>query len=221
MRHAVFRFRAVSRHQSNCNAQTFTGLSCVSHPKLRCVKVPAATVTQTESSQAYRLAFPQFTFFTLVEAMMTSKRYLSAIAGAALFLAAATGSAGEFLVTNSLPTAETLPAPQVEFMVWDGTTTTTIAGCSEPTCFGWADGTDPTPGTGYVTHAKNNIGWAVSGGTSKGSVYLSVDGQKAASARPGRLLVWSATMGTHSLQVMTFNADGVAGWSPTVTISRQ
>jgi hypothetical protein len=33
--------------------------------------------------------------------------------------------------------------------------------------------------------------------------------------------VWSATMGTHTLQTMAYNADGVAGWSPQLTISRQ
>jgi len=151
---------------------------------------------------------------------MATRRNIGAIAGAALFLAAGSGLADEYLITDSLPTAETLPPPQVEFMVWDGTTTV-FAGCSEPTCFGWSDGSDPTPGTGYVTHAKNNIGWSVAGGTTKGSVYLYVDGQKVASARPGRLLVWSASMGTHTLYVMTYNADGAAGQSPTLTISRQ
>jgi len=145
---------------------------------------------------------------------------ISATVGAALFLATGPGYADEFLVTNSLPTAETLPPPQVEFMVWDGSTTV-FAGCSEPTCFGWADGSDPTPGTGYVTHAKNNIGWSVAGGAAKGSIYLYVDGQKVTSARPGKLLVWSATMGTHTLQTMAYNADGVVGWSPQVIISRQ
>ena len=149
------------------------------------------------------------------------KRTICAIAGAALFVAAGQGLADQYLVTNSLPSAETLPPPQVEFMVWDGTTTTSIAGCTDPTCFGWADGTDATPGTGYVTHAKNNVGWSVSGGSAKGSIYLYVDGQKATSARPGRLLVWSATMGTHTLQAMAFNADGVAGWSPELTITRE
>ena len=153
--------------------------------------------------------------------MMTTRRSIGAIAGAALLVAAGTVLADEYVITNSAPTAETLPPPQVEFMVWDGTTTTVIAGCSEPTCFGYADGSDPTPGTGYVTHAKNNIGWSVAGGAAKGSIYLYVDGKKAASARPGRLLVWSATMGTHTLQTMAYNADGVAGWSPTLTISRQ
>ena len=152
---------------------------------------------------------------------MKTKRSIRAVAAMALFLAAGHGLADQYLVTNSLPSAETLPPPQVEFMVWDGTTTTTIAGCTDPTCFGWADGTDPTPGTGYVTHAKNNIGWSVSGGSAKGSIYLYVDGQKATSARPGRLLVWSATMGTHTLQAMAFNADGVAGWSPELTITRE
>jgi hypothetical protein len=152
---------------------------------------------------------------------MATRQSIRAIAGAALLVAAGTVLAEEYLITNSAPAAETLPAPQVEFMVWDGTTTAVFAGCTEPTCFGWADGSDPTPGTGYVTHAKNNVGWSVSGGTSKGSIYLYVDGQKAASARPGRLLVWSATAGTHTLQAMAYNADGVAGWSPTLTISRQ
>jgi len=150
---------------------------------------------------------------------MTPRRNLSIIAATALLFA--TGAlADEFLISNSSPTAETLPPPQVEFMVWDGTTTT-IAGCTEPTCFGWADGSNPTPGTGYVSHPKNNIGWSVSGGAAKGSIYLYVDGQKATSARPGRLLVWTATMGTHTLQAVAYNADGVAGWSPTLTISRQ
>jgi len=151
---------------------------------------------------------------------MTTRRSVCAIAGAALLVAAGTVLADEYLVTNSAPTGETLPPPQVEFMVWDGTTTV-FAGCSEPTCFGWADGSDSTPGTGYVTHAKNNIGWSVAGGTPKGSIYLYVDGQKVGSARPGRLLVWSAAMGTHTLQTMAYNADGVAGWSPALTISRQ
>ena len=151
---------------------------------------------------------------------MTMTRSIGVIAGAVLFLAAGSGLAGEYLITDSAPTAETLPAPDVDFVVWDGTTTT-IAGCTEPTCFGFADGSDPTPGTGYVTHAKNNLGWSVGGGTSKGVVYLYVDGQKAASARPGRAMVWSATMGTHTLQMTTYNADGVAGWSPQLTISRQ
>lgn len=152
--------------------------------------------------------------------MMITSRSIRAVAGAALFAAAATVLADQFVVTNSAPAAETLPPPLVEFMVWDGTSTV-FAGCSDPTCFGWSDGSDPTPGTGYVTHAKNNVGWSVSGGSAKGSIYLYVDGQKATSARPGRLLVWSATMGTHTLQAMAFNADGVAGWSPTLTISRQ
>ena len=153
---------------------------------------------------------------------MTIRRGICAVAGAALFVAAGQGLADQYLVTNSLPSAETLPPPQVEFMVWDGTTTTTIAGCTDPTCFGWADGSDPTPGTGYVTHSKNNIGWSVSGGSAKGSIYLYVDGQKATSARPGKLLVWSVTAtGTHTLQAMAFNADGVAGWSPELIISRE
>jgi hypothetical protein len=152
---------------------------------------------------------------------MMTPRSIRAIAGAALFVAAGTVLAGEYLITDSAPTTEALPAPQVEFMVWDGTTTTTIAGCTEPTCFGYANGSDPTPGTGYVTHAKNNIGWSVAGGSAKGSIYLYIDGQKVTSARPGRLLVWSATMGTHTLQAVAYNADGVAGWSPTLTISRQ
>ena len=152
---------------------------------------------------------------------MTSRRNIGAIAGAALFLAAGTGVADEFLITNSAPTSETLPAPQVEFMVWDGTTTTVFAACSEPTCFGWADGSDPTPGTGYVTHQKNNVGWSVAGGTPKGSIYLYANGQKVASARPGRLLVWNAPMGTHTLKAMAYNADGVAGWSPEVTVNRR
>lgn len=153
---------------------------------------------------------------------MTTRRSIGALAGAALFLAASQGLADQYIVTNSLASSSTLPPPQVEFMVWDGTTTTTIAGCTDPTCFGWADGSNPDPGTGYVIHSKNNIGWSVSGGTAKGSIYLYVDGQKAASARPGRLLVWSVTaMGTHTLQAMAFNADGVAGWSPTLTISRE
>ena len=151
---------------------------------------------------------------------MIAHRHLSAIAGAALFLVAGSGLADEFLVSNSSPAAETLPAPLVEFMVWDGTTKV-FAACSEPTCFGFSDGSDPTPGTGYVTHAKNNIGWSVAGGAAKGSIYLYADGQKVASARPGRLLVWSAPMGTHTLQTMAYNADGVAGWSPTLTVSRQ
>jgi len=152
---------------------------------------------------------------------MTLRQTIGAITAATLFLATGTSYADEFVITNSSPTAETLPPPQAEFMLWDGTTTTTIAGCTEPTCFGYADGSDPTPGTGYVTHAKNNIGWSVAGGSAKGSIYLYVDGQKVASARPGRLLVWSATMGTHTLQAMAYNADGVVGWSPTLTISRQ
>ena len=151
---------------------------------------------------------------------MLAPRRLSAIAGVVLFLTTGFSLADEFLVSNSSPAAETLPPPQVEFMVWDGTTKV-FAGCSEPTCFGFADGSDPTPGTGYVTHPKNNVGWSVAGGSAKGSIYLYVDGQKVASARPGRLLVWSAAMGTHTLQAMAFNADGLAGWSPTLTISRQ
>jgi hypothetical protein len=152
--------------------------------------------------------------------MMMTRRSIRAIAGAALFLAAGSGLADEFLISNSSPTAGTLPPPLVEFDVFDGTTMV-IAGCTEPTCFGLADGSNPTPGTGYVTHAKNNVGWSVSGGSAKGSIYLYVDGQKVTSARPGRLLVWSATMGTHTLQAMAYNADGVAGWSPTLTVSRQ
>jgi hypothetical protein len=152
--------------------------------------------------------------------MMTMTRSIRAIAGAALFVAAGTVLADEFLISNSSPTAGTLPPPLVEFDVFDGTTMV-IAGCTEPTCFGLADGSNPTPGTGYVTHAKNNVGWSVSGGSAKGSIYLYVDGQKVTSARPGRLLVWSATMGTHTLQAMAYNADGVAGWSPTLTLSRQ
>ena len=151
---------------------------------------------------------------------MNVRRNLHAVFGVAMLLAAGSTFGDELLITNSSPTPETLLPPQVEFMVWDGTTTT-IAGCTEPTCFGYADGSDPTPGTGYVTHAKNNIGWSVAGGSAKGSIYLYVDGQKAASARPGRLLVWSATMGTHTLQAMAYNADGLVGWSPTLTISRQ
>ena len=154
---------------------------------------------------------------------MTSRRNFGAIAGAVLFLVAGGVLADEYTVTTSAVTPELLPAPQVNFVVYDGTTlpATVIAGCSEPTCMGAMDGSDPTPGTGYVTHPKNNVGWMVSGGTSRGSVYLYVDGQKATSARSGKLLVWSAAMGTHTLQVMAYNADGIAGWSPAVTISRQ
>lgn len=151
---------------------------------------------------------------------MTTRQSIRAIAGAALFVAAGTVLADQYVVQNSAPASETLPPPQVEFMVWNGTTTT-IAGCTDPTCFGWTDGSDPTPGTGYVTYPKNNIGWSVAGGSAKGSIYLYVDGQKATSARSGKLLVWSATMGPHTLQAMAFNADGVAGWSPVLTISRQ
>jgi hypothetical protein len=153
--------------------------------------------------------------------MMTTRRSIRAIAGAALFVAAGTVLAGEYLITDSAPTSEALPPPQVEFVVYDGTTMV-IAGCTEPTCFGLADGSNPTPGTGYVTHAKNNVGWSVSGGSAKGSIYLYVDGQKVTSARPGKLLVWSVTaMGTHTLQAMAYNADGVAGWSPLVSIRRE
>jgi len=151
---------------------------------------------------------------------MTARRRIFAIVAAASLGAASNVFADEYLISNSGPMSETLLPPQVEFMVWDGTTSV-FAGCTEPTCFGWADGSDSTPGTGYVTHAKNNIGWSVAGGTPKGSIYLYVDGQKATSARPGRLLVWSATAGTHTLQAMAYNADGVAGWSPMLTISRQ
>ena len=50
---------------------------------------------------------------------MTKMAGIGAIAGTALFLAAGTVLADEFLVTNSAPTTETLPAPQVEFMVWN------------------------------------------------------------------------------------------------------
>ena len=150
-----------------------------------------------------------------------TRRSIRAIAGAAFLVASGAVLADEYLIANSAPALETLPPPQVEFMVWDGTTTTVYAGCTESTCFGWADGSDPTPGTGYVTHAKDNIGWSVAGGAAKGSIYLYVDGKKVTSARPGKLLVWSATMGTHTLQAMAYNADGVAGWSPTLTITRQ
>ena len=152
---------------------------------------------------------------------MTLRRNISAIAGAALFFAAGTGLADEYLVQSSGGTGFAAAAPQVEFVVWDGTTTTSIAGCTEPTCFGWANGSDETPGTGYVTHAKNNIGWSVAGGAPKGSIYLYVNGQKVASARPGRLLVWSAPMGTHSVQAVAYNSAGVAGWSDTLTITRR
>lgn len=123
--------------------------------------------------------------------------------------------------TSALNATSTLPPPEVNFVVYDGTTQpAVIAGCTEPTCFGAADGSDPTPGTGVVTNAKNNIGWMVAGGM-KGAVYLYVDGKRATSVRPPKLLVWSATPGTHTLQTMAYSSDGVAGWSPTLTITAQ
>ncbi len=41
---------------------------------------------------------------------MTLRQTIGAITGAALFLAAGTGLADEYLITNSAPTAETLRA---------------------------------------------------------------------------------------------------------------
>jgi hypothetical protein len=87
---------------------------------------------------------------------------------------------------------------------------------------GLADGTDPTPGTGTVTHPKNYVGWSAAGATSKGSVYLYVDGRKVASARSTKLLLWSvSSKGSHTVQAMAYNADGVPGWSPPITIAAQ
>src|SRR2546425_1129464 len=105
---------------------------------------------------------------------MTVRRNLHAMLGVAMLMAAGSTFGDEFVVINSAPIAETLAAPLVQFVVYDGTTlpATVIAGCSEPTCMGMADGSDPTPGTGTVTHAKNNVGWMVAGGNSKGAVYL-------------------------------------------------
>jgi hypothetical protein len=59
----------------------------------------------------------------------------------------------------------------------------------------------------------------VSGGAAKKPIYLYVDGRQVSSARTGKLLVWSPTkVGPHTLQGMTYNADGVAGWSSPLTI---
>jgi hypothetical protein len=161
--------------------------------------------------------------FFLMESHVFKRQICAVVLSVLGILATGTGLADEYLVTNSAPTSETLPPPTVAFVVYDGTAipATAIAGCSEPTCLGVVDGSDPTPGTGFVTHAKNNIGWMVAGGTSRGSVYLYVDGQKATSVRPGKQLVWSAAMGTSTLQVMTYNSDGVAGWSAPLTLNRQ
>jgi hypothetical protein len=134
------------------------------------------------------------------------------------------GAAGASSATSELnATTSTLPPPVVEFVVYDGTTlpATVIAGCSEPTCMGAADGTNPTPGTGTVTNSKNNVGWMVSGGDPKGAVYLYVDGRKVASARSTKLLVWSASAGAHTLQTMAYNTEGVAGWSAPVSITAE
>lgn len=153
---------------------------------------------------------------------MTARRTMNAMFGAAMLLAAGSTFGDEIVVINSAPAAETLPAPLVEIAVYDGTTlpATVIAGCSEPTCMGLADGSDPTPGTGTVTHPKNYVGWSAAGAASRASVYLYVDGKKVASARSTKLLVWSvSTLGAHTVQAMTHNADGVEGWSPPVTIT--
>jgi len=135
-----------------------------------------------------------------------------------MLLIAGSASGDEFVVTNSSPVPDTLAAPTVEIVVYDGTTQpAVVAGCSAPDCMGWTG-----PVTGTVTHPKNNVGWMVGGGTSKGTTALYVDGQKVATARSNRLLVWSVTSpGSHVLQGMAYNADGVAGWSAPLTITAQ
>lgn len=119
--------------------------------------------------------------------------------------------------------AQTIGPPQVNFAVYDGSGI--IAGCTDPTCFGKTDGTNPNPGTGTVTHDQNNVGWSVSGNI-KGSVVLYVDGVKAqgkgASARPGSLLVWNVKdAGPHKLVVKAEGTDGKVGVSKELTITRK
>ena len=149
---------------------------------------------------------------------MNVRRYKYAMFGVALLLAGS-AFADEFVVTNSAPTSATGAPPLIEIVVYDGATlpATVVAGCSEVDCMGYAG-----PLTGTVTHPKNNVGWSVAGGNSRGSIYLYVDGQKVTSARSTKLLVWSgASAGSHVLQAMAYSPDGVAGWSTPLTITAQ
>lgn len=152
---------------------------------------------------------------------MTARRHVSAIFGAAALLLAAGGAVGEefFGVDGKVTNATTLATPMISIVVYDGATlpATVVAGCSEPDCMGLAG-----PGTGTVTHAKNYVGWSISGGSSKGSISLYVDGRRVDSARSTQLLVFNTgnlVAGPHTLQATATNSLGSQGWSTPLTIT--
>src|SRR5262245_54981483 len=134
---------------------------------------------------------------------MIGMRYVTA-AVLALVLAAGTALGASRVTVDA--TSPTIAAPQVEIVVYDGTTlpATVVAGCAEPDCMGYGGAL-----TGTVTHSKNYVGWSVAGGDPRGRIYLYVDGQYATSARSGRLLVWSTgnlSAGPHTLEAVAYNS---------------
>lgn len=147
---------------------------------------------------------------------MHQPRYLYAALACALLFCASSASAGSRTIVDG--NAETTAAPTVEIVVYDGTQlpAQVVAGCSEENCLGW---TGPVSGT--VTHAKNYVGWGVGDGDPRGRIFLYVDGQYVTSARPGRLIVWSAgnlAPGPHTVEAMAKNYAGVEGWSNPLVI---
>lgn len=152
---------------------------------------------------------------------MTAKRHISAIFGAATLLLAGGGAFGEefFGVNANVTAATTLATPLISIVVYDGATlpATVLAGCSESDCLGLAG-----PGTGTVTHAKNYVGWSISGGDSRGSITLYVDGRRVDAARSTQLLQWNTgnfTAGQHTLQATATNSLGGQGWSKPLMIT--
>ncbi len=158
---------------------------------------------------------------------MTARRHVSAILGAAMFLAAGSALAGSYAAAdNAFPDSTTTTgiAPNVEIIVYDGTSQpAVIAGCSAADCLGYAPaGTTLPYGTGTVTNPKNYVGWAVGGGDPSIAVYLYVDGKSVAAVKSLKMFTWSVhniPAGPHNVQALAYASDGTAGWSAPLTIN--
>src|SRR6266516_4554393 len=147
---------------------------------------------------------------------MIAKRRITAIFGAAMFVAAGTTFGDSFAIVDGATsnvtvdaTTSTSTAPYVEIVVYDGATlpATVIAGCSALDCLGGNYASQ----TGTVTHPKNYVGWGVGGGDPKTAVYLYVDGKSVAAVRSNKLLAWSTgnfAAGPHNVQAMAYGTDG-------------
>jgi hypothetical protein len=156
--------------------------------------------------------------------MSRSRPIVTAFALAIALVAGIAGSEADAQGKGNAPSGSgTLPPPLVSIVIYDGASlpADTIVACSELDCLGAS--LPPEQWTWEVTEPKNYVGWSVSGGDSRGRIYLYVDGKAVASARPGRLLIWSTTglgSGTqHTVQALAYNQDGTPGWSTPVTVT--